>query len=227
MSKLNIAALPKAEIVWLSTHRCRAHSHTFLNHYECYKREIENWNEERVGIFDIESTGLDADFGFMLSYAILDSKTGKIHGRVVTPSEVADGTYDAKLCAEMVSDLLQFDRIVGYYIKDRRFDIPFIRSRCLANSVPFPPYGAFKITDCYDIVKNKLKLGRSSLASACSFLGISAKTHPLTGKYWTDARTGKKAGLDWVWSHNVEDVESTLKLYKKIIPFVRKTNTSL
>lgn len=227
MSKLNIAALTKPEIVWLATHRCKAHRHTYLNHYTCYQREIANWRDERVGILDIESTGLDADFGFMLSYAILDAKTGEVLGRVVTPEEVADGTYDSKLCEELVADLMRFDRIVGYYIKDRRFDLPFIRSRCLANSVDFPPYGAYKITDCYDIVKNKMKLGRSSLASACSFLGISAKTHPLTGKYWTDARTGKKSGLDWVWKHNVEDVESTLKLWQKISKFVRVSNTSL
>lgn len=226
MTAREISGLTKKEIVWLSTHRCQ-HGHRYLNHYECYKREIETLKEERVGVLDIESTGLDADFGFMLSYAILDAKTGKVLGRVLKPSEVADGTYDGNLCKEIVRDMMKFDRIVGYYIKDRRFDIPYIRSRCLSHGVDFPKYGELKITDVYDIVKNKLKLGRSRLVSACQFLGITAKSHPLTGSYWMDARTGKKNGLDWVWLHNVEDVESTLKLWNKVRDFQRKQNTSL
>jgi len=221
--KLNLNALAKSEIVWLSQHYCK-HGHTYLNHYGCYLKEVEGQQEERVGVLDIESTGLDADFGFMLSYAILNASTGDVLGRVVTPAEVTSGAYDAELCKEIVKDIIQFDRIVGYYVADRRFDIPFIRSRCLVNNVDFPPFGAFKVTDVYDIVKSKMKLGRSNLKSACEFLDIGAKTHPLTGKHWMDARTGKKAGLDWVWKHNVEDVESTLKLWNKIKHFQRRTN---
>lgn len=226
MTSREIAALTKQEIIWLASHRCQ-HGHKYLSHGECYKREILNFKEERVGILDIESSNLDADFGFILSYAILDAKTGAVLGRTIAPEEIADGGYDRNICRDLVSDMLRFDRIVGYYIKDRRFDIPFIRSRCLCNSVQFPEYGSVKITDVYDLVKNKMKLGRSSLASACSFLGITAKTHPLTGKKWLDARTGKKDGLDWVWKHNVEDVKSTLKLWNMLKEFGKKQKTSI
>jgi uncharacterized protein YprB with RNaseH-like and TPR domain len=227
MPKLNVASLTKQEIIWLSTHRCNAHSHSYLSHFSCYKKEVLDYKEERIGILDIEATGLDADFGFILSYAIKDASTGEVLGRVLSPEEVSDGRYDSRLCADLVRDMRKFDRIVGYYIKDRRFDIPFIRSRCLCNGVDFPKYGELKISDCYDIVKNKMKLGRSSLASACAFLGIAAKTHPLTGKKWMDARTGKKEGLDWVFKHNIEDVDSTIKLWSMIKDFVRKQKVSI
>lgn len=226
-AKLNVASLSKEEIIWLAMHRCNAHNHRFLNHYECYKREILDFKRERIGILDIESTALDADFGFILSYAIKDADTGEVLGRVLSSSEIMDGTYDRQLCKDLVADMLKFDRIVGYYIKDRRFDIPFIRSRCLQWNVAFPAYGELKITDVYDIVKNKMKLSRSSLGVACGFLNIPAKGHRLTGKKWMDARTGKKKGLDWVWKHNVEDVDSTLRLYNKVSKFVRKQKVSI
>lgn len=224
--KLNLSAMSKEQIIWLAQHYCR-HGHTYLSHYSCYQKEVEGLLRERVGVLDIESTGLDADFGFILSYAIKDADTGEVHGRVLSGEEVSSGEYDKRICAELVRDIRKFDRLVGYYLADARFDIPYIRARCLFNNVEFPAYGAFKVTDVYDIVKRKLKLGRNRLSTACEFLGIDAKNHPLTGKKWMDARTGKEDALKWVWAHNVEDVESTLELWNRIKHFQRKTNKCL
>jgi uncharacterized protein YprB with RNaseH-like and TPR domain len=226
MKVSELAQLTKKELIWLGSHRCK-HGHAYLSHWQCYKRDILNHEIERVGIFDIEASGLDADFAFMLSYGIKDSETGKVYGRSVTEDEIRSGVYDKKLCEEMVRDFRNFDRLVVYYGRDRRFDLPFTRTRCVANNVQFPLYGEMKITDLYDIVKNKLKLGRSSLHSVCNLLGIKSKQHPLNGKIWYDARTGKQNGLDWVWKHNVEDLESTVKVFRKIRGFQRKQVTSI
>jgi len=220
-----IASLPKSDIVWLASHRC-SHGHTYLSHYECYKKEVLGGQADRIGFFDIESSGLEANFAIMFSYAILDEQ-GEVHGRTVTQDEVKSGVWDYQLCKELVDDFRKFDKIIGYYIKDRRFDLPFVRSRCMHHGIDFPKYGELKIQDLYDSVKNKMKLRRSGLVNACEFLGIKSKGHPLDFNVWLKAWQGDPKTLNYIWTHNVEDVESTRDLYNRVKDYTRKSNTSI
>ena len=53
--------LKKIEIVWLAKHKCK-HGHTYLEHYNCYLKEMPDGRiQEKVGFLDIETTGLDAE----------------------------------------------------------------------------------------------------------------------------------------------------------------------
>lgn len=227
MKPHEIAGLTKDEIIWLSGHTCK-HGHKYLSHYQCYLKEIKDFKAERIGILDIETTGLDANWEFMLSYAIKQVGVPGLMGRTITRDEIQNGDFDANMCREIVDIFRRFDRIVGYYIKDRRFDIPFIRTRCLAGGVDFPKYGEMKITDLYDIVKNKLKLGRSSLAQACGLMGIASKGHPLDNpKVRLAAKSGDPDALEYTWLHNVEDVISTEALYNRIKDFQRPQKTNM
>ena len=56
---MNFANLKKAEIVKMSNYKCR-HGHTGLEHPNCYFDETGAG--ERIGIWDIETSGLKADF---------------------------------------------------------------------------------------------------------------------------------------------------------------------
>jgi len=214
--------LPKAEIVWLATHRCE-HRHTFLEHYACHRPV-----EERIGYWDIETSNLDADFGIMLSYAFLDSQTGKVISDVITPEDIRKakaGDEDKRLVAHCIEDMQAFDRVVTYY--GTRFDMPYLRTRALACGLDFPYYGTLKHTDVYFMVRNRFRLSRNRLENACRvLLGRTDKTH-IEAKYWRGGARGDKASLAYILDHNKKDVVDLQKLYLKVRDFCRKTDTSL
>ena len=215
--------LTKKEIVWLGTHRCEAHGHTYLEHYSCYLREHPEKN--RIGFLDIETTDLNADYGFIMSYCILDNETGEIIGRLIKPKEIRNGVFDKKLVKQLINDMKKFDTLVTFY--GTRFDLPFIRSRAVHHGYEFPVYGMINHLDVYYIIRNKFKLHRSSLATATEFLlGDTNKTR-ISGDIWMKATTGNKKALEYVYEHNKYDVIDLKRLYDKVIDFKKRTDRSM
>jgi uncharacterized protein YprB with RNaseH-like and TPR domain len=217
----------KIDIVWLGTHYCK-HGHTYIEHYQCFLVDKPNTCPfvEKVGYFDIESTGFNADFCYTTSYAILGDDT-KIIGRVLTPYEIKHGIFDKKLVEEICKDLFKFNRIVVHYGSDRKFDIPFVRSRALKFGYEFPLYKDIWVTDTWNISFTKLKLRNNRLKTICEFFGIEAKTHPLNPDIWLKSSIGDKEALQYIWEHNVEDVESLKAVYKLLEPYVLKGQRSI
>lgn len=220
---INVNKLKKTEILWLYNHHCKAHQHRFLEHLQCFEKEYDSLEEcplpkPRTGFLDIETSDLNAAFGYMFSYAIKELD-GKILGRRLQSSEIRDYIFDKQLVAECVADIRKFERIVVYYGRDRRFDVPFVRSRSLKYGIPFPSWRDLCVVDCYDLVRNKMRLRYNRLASACEFLDIPHKAHPMHPPQWTRAMAGNDKALQYIWKHNVEDVESLERLWKKLERF--------
>lgn len=223
-----VRQLRKLDLEWLGTHRCKAHGHTFLSHYECYVKEQPDDSpfKERVGYFDIEASGLNATFAYMFSYCIVGSD-GSLCGRVLKPGEIRSGKFDEQLTQEMADDLRKYHRIVTYYGGDHRFDLPFVRTRSIKHGVDFPLHKEVYATDLYPIVRNKLKLHSNRLEVVCKFFGIPAKTHPMEPEGWCKAQSGDEKWLQYIWDHNVEDCESLQKAYELIIPYANVGRTSI
>lgn len=217
----NISALTKDEILKRWNYRCR-HRMTGLTHPNCYYTE-RGEERDKIGFLDIESSNLNANFGIVLSYCI---KSGdNLIANVITPEEIKSGTFDKRLMQDIVKDVLKFDRIVTYY--GARFDIPFIRTRCLYHGVEFPGFKAVYQTDLYDTIKRRFRFHRNGLAVACDFFGILAKTHPLKGELWLKCLSGDKKSLDYVLEHNIEDVDSTERLWHKVQEHIRIIKSSI
>jgi len=68
----------------------------------------------RVGFFDIEASGLKANFGIMLCYCIKDSESDKIYEYCISKKEM-EKDLDKKVIQHCVEDLSRFDRIVTYF----------------------------------------------------------------------------------------------------------------
>ena len=217
-----IHRLKKDTIVWLGSHYCE-HGHTFLQHFACYKG-----HEERIGFYDIETSNLVADFGIMLSYAILDSKTNKVISSVLTPQDIKKakfGDEDKRLVAQNIKDLSQFDRIVTYY--GSRFDVPFLRARALSTGLDFPNYGTLKHTDLYFIIRGRVALSSKRLENACRvLLGDTNKTR-IDSKYWRAGVRGDTKSLAYILDHNKKDVIDLERLYNKMVHFSKPTDTSI
>lgn len=173
-------------------------------------------------------SNLDADFGIVLSWCILDGTSGKIHNGVLTKDDIDSaklGQEDKRIVKELIECLGQYDRIVTYYGKN--FDVPFIRARALIDGIKFPNYGSLLHTDLYFVIKSRFKLSSKRLENACRvLLGKTQKTR-INTSYWRAAVRGCKKALDYVLKHNKYDVLDLEKLYKKVINFSKKNDQSM
>ncbi len=218
---MNIANIPKDKIVEMGLFKCK-HKHTGLSHPKCFYRN--NVSEEKIGFVDIEASNLVANFGIILSYCIKE-ENGPITQRVITPEALKSGTFDRDLMKQFCIDARKFTRLVGWY--SNRFDIPYIRTRCVYHKLDFPVYKEIAHTDAWRISRDKLKLHSNRLEVVSKFLGISAKGHPLNPEIWLRCLSGNKKALKFVLTHNIEDVVSLEAVWHRIKDYARLTKTSM
>lgn len=228
LNPLNLKKLKKDQILWLFSNNCKKHRVKYIQHPGCYLSEkpADGPIIEKVGFFDIETSGLAADFAFIFSYA-LRGDDNKLYGRTLTPNEIRHGVFDKYLVREMCRDLKRFNRIVVHYGIDRKFDCPFARTRAIKHGADFPLYKDICVSDTWLMAKNKLKLRSNRLGVICEFFGITAKEHPLTPDIWQTASAGKKQSLEYIWVHNKEDVDSMRKVYNLLKNYSPERKTSI
>lgn len=216
----------KDEIVKLSHWRCR-HSHTGLSHYSCWLKEHPE--TERIGIIDGEMSNLKADFGMVICYDILNLKTNEHISRIVTKEELFDTSCDPdfNLIQDCVRDMMKFDRLIGFYSGDYRFDIPFFRTRAVSQNIAFPGHGSIYFEDVYSTMKSKFCLSSNRLENSVrTLIGHSLKTHWMA-KHWVRAIQGRQESLDYIMDHCRKDTEDLKELYLKIYPFSKHSNKSI
>lgn len=225
--KAPVKKIRKRDIEWLADHRCR-HGVTYLEHYGCYVAEKpqDSPYAERVGFLDIETSNLKASFGYVISYCIKELD-GPILEGCVRPEDIWSGDFDRALLTQFNRDVEKFHRIGVYWGRDRRHDLPFLRTRALKLGLDFPLYRSAYVIDLYDWAKNKLSLHSYKLAVVCQELSIPAKGHVLDGGIWVAAMAGRQDALDYILEHNREDVRSTEEVFKRLEPFMANRKTSI
>lgn len=220
--------------------RC-IHRHTISEHPNCFARgdikyDFKNDREfERVvgipwykfpgykiGYLDIETDGLKADFGTMLTWAIKE-KDGDVVTDVVFKKELFDGLSDRRIVRSILEEIRKYRIIVTYY--GTGFDLPFIRTKALRYGLDFPGFGEVYHWDMYYTVRSKLCLSRKSLDNVCDYLGISGKTR-IDKNVWRRAKYGDPKALKEVLEHNVPDVVILETLHNKLTPFRKWIRTS-
>ena len=144
-------------------------------------KQRKELRKDVVGFLDIEASGLMADFGIMYSWVIKEEGKNIYHQAVITREEILNGTLDKRLCQELVDTIKQFTLIYTFY--GTKFDLKFIRTRCLMNGVDFIPRGECEHRDVYYLAKRTLKLHSTRLENVCTVLGIVGKTH-MEQKLW-------------------------------------------
>lgn len=227
---INLHNLKKEEILWLYDHRCKKHGMPYIQHPNCFENERDDIDTiikpEKIGFLDIEASGLKADFAYIISYCIKELG-GDILEDVLKPGDIRKYNFDKNLIKKLTTDINKFDRILVYWGKNYRFDIPFIRTRAVHWGVDFPGYRALYVQDVYDMVKPYLKLHNNRLGTVCRYLGIPAKGHWLNPDVWQKAMAGDKESLDYILVHNREDVISLELLWNELNKFVRRSKTSI
>jgi uncharacterized protein YprB with RNaseH-like and TPR domain len=215
--------LNKKDLLEFTTGHCRQHRMPYSQHPKCYEKD--KGIPLKIGYFDIESGGFNANFDIILCYSIKTRDKDEILRYAVNKNDYINETFDKNLCKQLVKDLMKYDVIITFY--GTKFDIPFVRSRCLSYRLNFPLFGVIKHKDVYYIVKHKMKLHKSSLESACALLNIKGKNH-IKGNYWMKAKYGgNPVALKYVQDHCDKDVIILERLHKKIEVFVKNTMKSI
>lgn len=187
--------------------------------------------KEKIGFLDIEASNLSATFGIVLTYCIGNNENDKIIKRQIEFKDWYSGKQDQMLMKQFIEDAKLFDRFVVHYGGDRRFDIPFLRTRCVFWGLKFPEYKDMCISDTWVMLKNKFKLHSNRLETACTFYDIETKGHKMQPNIWAKLNTGNpklwKPAMSYIMVHNIEDVVSLKALYNKINKFSNNAKTSI
>ncbi len=232
LSRLSATELKK-RLNWkcpLKGHR----NHNGLEHPQCYDKLVGINTEEKICFLDIESESLEADFGIMFCWCLLDAKTNKIFEDRINLKDIKNGSShkrdvhpkeDKRITESLIKRLEDYDKIITHF--GSMFDLKFIRTRAVICDVDFPPYGVLYQADTCKILWNKFKLRRNNLGAACrslvgksrkDFLSLAIKHGCLRGEEW--------AIMDSV-KHCRKDVMDTRDLYNKIYSYVKNSKTSI
>lgn len=221
---------------WSKTLRNRKRGKKVLKPFSMMNmKEKYDYNDiHKIGYLDIETTGLVADFDFMISYAIsvrdLESKKSEIRGSYIKKSDFdyarkekdAD-KIDERILNNLVEDVSDLDLWIGHwFVGKHRHDVPFIRSRCAINKISgFPKYGMVRYGDTQKWGSQIHRLHSYGLASIADAYGVSTKKTPVKTKSWKNARVfGFKKDVSYIYDHNVKDVKITDRIHRYIEEYV-------
>lgn len=190
------------------------------------KQKYQLYDINTIGYLDIETSGLTADFDFMISWAncIRDVRTGttKIEYDFIEKSDF-DYAYrkgdadlvDRKITESVLASMKKCDLLIGHwFIGKYRHDIPFIRSRCVINHVPgFPKHRRVRYGDTQKYGSLLYRLHNNGLDTIARMFDISIQKTKLDGKTWKNACMGIKKDVAYVVDHNIKDVKITHKVH--------------
>lgn len=245
LRRINPNKLLKKDLIWLFMNKCSKHGRPYSEHPSCMYDDMDKGlivppHEEKIAFFDIEACKEFANWGYIIAYSIKPLNKKPIL-RKIKSSNMRKGTFDKDMMMQLCKDLRAFDRVVVYWGKDQRWDIPYVRTRTMywqqkalkagrikeAELLHFPEYMELYVYDLYDPVKAKLKMSRKGLGYVSRYFGIPAKETWLDSDTMNNAMLGKKEAIDRIGKHCTEDVETTEGLYKLLHVYTRQGRTSI
>jgi len=193
--------------------------------YEIRNREkMADLAKEKIGVFDLETSNLKADVGYMLSWAIYYPNEDRTVSDVITKRDITTLNRDKRICKSILKELEDITLLVGFY--STKFDIPYLRTRCLMNGLDFPGYGSMRHIDVFYAARGKVATRRKSLGVIAEALGLDEKTHEPLG-VWNDARLGDKESLAKLLAYNENDCKVTWQVYQALLKYGRYASKSI
>lgn len=178
----------------------------------------------KVLCWDLETSGLNGNGGFIIAASVVDAASPKKVYRSFRIDDYDTHSGDTGNDLGLVRDLLQVlaeaDVWVTYYGK--RFDSPFLNTRVVywrskGRKVDFPENVPH--IDLYDTAKRKLRLHSNRLQVVSDLLGHGAKT-PLQLPVWIKAAGGHKKSIYYVAEHCDVDSKILAANYLELRPLV-------
>lgn len=192
----------------------------------------------RIGFLDIETTDFSATFGYALGYFIKVRGKEQYYSSYVKKENLEwvrarfesgklkkDDKVDKRMLLDFARDIKNFDIVITY--NGDRFDIPYLRTRCLTNGIPFPFNGTVWHWDMFVVARHKLRCGKyPSMEKVAEVLHIPGKNH-VDMAIWLLAQTGSEKALDYIKDHNKRDVVVLEKTFDRLEGQWRKSRRSI
>lgn len=175
----------------------------------------------REAYLDIEASQLNATFGYVISWALKIRGDPNVRHAIIKSRSLRS---EKRVLRDLLRALKDVDVVYTYY--GSRFDIPFIRARCLYHSLEFPSYLEKYHRDVYYLAKRSLKLHSTRLAAVAEFLGIEGKTL-VAPSTWVAAAFGDKNALWYILDHNIRDVIVLEEVHRRLEAFERPVYRSI
>jgi uncharacterized protein YprB with RNaseH-like and TPR domain len=188
--------------------------------WRSFSGEYRDIKPTRLGFFDIEASGLVADFSHMISWVIKREGKSPQYDCIKSLKE----SEEKRILKSLLKTFGDFDHLVGYY--SSRFDFPYVRTRCLYHGLEFPTYGQLWTTDLYFSVRGRLSLSRKRLGTVSQFLETGAKQE-VAGPVWASASFGDTKAFKQILQHNIQDVVILEKVWEKMTPFMKPVRRSI
>lgn len=175
----------------------------------------------KILIFDIESTNLAANFGYILCISYKWLGSNKVHTIRIDQFKrfKTDPTNDVDVVKAFGEVFLEAHRVVAHYGK--KFDKTFINTRRLVHGLPLLPNT--KLIDTWRIAKDHLRLNSNRLATLIAALGIKTQKTALSGPIWIKAMAGDRKAIAYVVKHCVADVNALEEVFIKLRPLITET----
>lgn len=173
-------------------------------------------------ILDIETTDLEADRGVVLCASYESSnepgKVQTLRQDELNPDWATSRGNDKELVKQVCALVKSHDVIVAH--NGSRFDIPFLRTRCLRWKLK--PLRDHKIVDPLSIAWRKFKLRSNRLGAVADYLGIEDKKTPLDMSVWADAMlNGSKRAMNKIVEHCEADIRVLAAVLPHVKPFIK------
>jgi uncharacterized protein YprB with RNaseH-like and TPR domain/predicted RNA-binding Zn-ribbon protein involved in translation (DUF1610 family) len=154
--------------------------------------EIER--QPKILYFDIETTNLSAGFGVMLMFAYCwhnDRDNVKVETicNYSKSFQLSPEKADLYLVKSLTKLINEADIVVAHF--GGRFDVPFLRTRCLVHGLHIPKTKWKNVFDTWMIAKKQLRFTANSLKCIAKGLGVENQKDelPLYVWQWTQGVT--------------------------------------
>lgn len=176
----------------------------------------------RIGVIDIETTGLNAGFGVLLCAV---GKTYSPDARVIfradeyEPWKRGERANDGPLLRAILSWMEDIDIIIAH--NGLKFDLPFLRTRAVVHGLP--PVNFQKIIDPVQLARQHFRFPGNSLQSISHVIGTQNEKTPLRPDTWAKAAlNGDPHCMEEIVTHCVADVDVLEEVCWKIRGYVRQ-----
>jgi uncharacterized protein YprB with RNaseH-like and TPR domain len=179
----------------------------------------------RIGIFDLECSNLNADFGIILCCSIKTYGKDKITTFRADryPEWKKDRTNDIPIMRDVLASLDDFDILIAH--NGQYFDKGWVNAKAIKYRMN-PRIAHKKFIDPCQIARRKLKIHSNSLRSLISFLGIKEQKTEVNQELWMRATlNGDKKAMDYIVDHCEKDVLALEEVYDRMRQLINKIDS--
>ena len=193
------------------------HRHNGYEHPCCYMKYQQFGKPGGIGFLDIETSGLQGNYNIIYCWTIKYLDEPRYESYTLQKTDYQNHNRDKELIRRFLYAIDKFSKLYVYWGSDRKFDLPFLRTRAHYWGFQFPPAKTIQMVDIYYPVKAKFRLHSNRLDVIAELLHCTTKKTPLSPEIWNRAQCGyDKEALAYIHDHNVKDCDILEEVYLKI-----------